>query len=80
MTGGLGPLQGGDVIVRNKIVSAWTNFAKIGDPTPPDSEYSWTPLAPGNENNFLNISGTTPEMDYSEYMKQRMDIWNDIFG
>ena len=80
MTGGLGPLRGSDLIVRNKIVSAWTNFAKIGDPTPPDSEYSWTPLAPGNENNFLNISGTTPEMDYSEYIKQRMDIWNVILG
>ena len=79
-TGGLGPLQGDDVIVRNNIVSAWTNFAKIGDPTPPDSEFSWPPLVLGNENNFLNISGIKPEMDYNEYINQRMDIWNNIFG
>ena len=31
------PLNEEEIALRTTMVSAWTNFAKYGDPTPPDS-------------------------------------------
>merc|ERR1712156_318779 len=40
----LGPLSGDDIGVRDLMTTAWTNFATYGDPTPPGSSISWTPV------------------------------------
>ena len=32
-----GPLSGNDLVMREMMLSTWTNFAIYGDPTPPNS-------------------------------------------
>ena len=53
------------------MTTAWTNFAKYGDPTPPDSGYAWLPRNE-NVNNFFDISGSKSAMAISEEDKERM--------
>ena len=72
------PISGDDITVKNIMTSAWTNFAKIGDPTPPGSEFSWTPLANVSYNSFWNISGPNPAMEHNEYIQERMEAWKYI--
>ena len=72
------PISGDDITVKNIMTSAWTNFAKIGDPTPPGSDFSWTPLGNVSYNNFWNISGPNPAMEHNEYIQERMEAWKYI--
>lgn len=64
-----------------RMTKLWTNFAKHGDPNPPEKDelfdVEWKPVASDNELNYLEIgeklsSGTNP---YSE----RMKFWDSIF-
>ena len=49
------------------MTSAWTNFAIFGDPTPPDTDLSWTPVNPNSEiQEYWNISGSKPIMETSQ--------------
>ena len=75
----LGPLSGDDLVVRDVMSSAWTNFAIYGDPTPPGSYLSWTPVDPKSElQNYWNISGTNPTMATSHEIHNRMMLWDQI--
>jgi len=76
--GQFGSLTGEDSLVRNTMIEAWTNFAYYGDPTPPGSESSWTPLTTPDQ--YWNISGPVPSMESSSYIQERMDLWEQVIG
>ena len=74
------PFPQNDKMVREIMVTAWTNFAKYGNPTPdPNSGLSWTP-AWSILQHFWNISGTSPQMATNQEIQARMDLWKQIFG
>ena len=63
------------------MTSAWTNFAIFGDPTPPDTGLSWTPVNPNSEiQEYWNISGSKPIMETSQKIKDRMLFWDEIMN
>ena len=64
--------------IRDLMTTTWANFAKYGDPTPPDSGLSWTPQAPGAPPQYLNINGPNPVMEYSQNIQDRMQLWKDV--
>lgn len=74
-----GVLTGTDLEVADLMVSAWTNFATFGDPTPPSDTQmiTWLPASPGIYQ-YLNISGTDAHMEYSEDVKARMEFWTEL--
>ena len=76
----LGPLTNEDATVRDIMISAWTNFAIYGDPTPPDSDLSWTPLAPDSEHQYWNIFGSSPVMATSQELQERMALWDKVLA
>ena len=56
-----------DSAMRFTVTTAWTNFAKFGDPTPPNSKFTWTPRSSQDQaHHFLNISGPNPSMNTSQ--------------
>ena len=57
-----------DLIVRDIMASAWTNFAIYGDPTPPgSSSLSWTHVDPASGlQQYWNISGSEATMATSQ--------------
>ena len=67
-----------DAFVRHLMTTAWTNFAKYGDPTPPDSGYEWVPRV-GNIHNYFDISGPDSAMTISEEIEERTAIWDQVF-
>ena len=77
----LGPLQlADDLLVRDIMASAWTNFAIYGDPTPPgSSSLSWTPVdSASGLQQYWNISGTKATMASSQEIQNRMNLWDEI--
>ena len=72
------PLTPEEASIRDTIVTAWTNFAKYGDPTP--ASWSWIPQAPNSEHQYWNISGPKPHMDTSSYIQERMALWEYILN
>ena len=67
--------------MKNSIIAAWTNFAKYGDPTPPDSDLpSWLPITKPYNQPYWNITGSQPEMGNSIYIQDRMALWEEIWG
>ena len=67
--------------LREEITSAWTNFAKYGDPTPPDSDgnwRSWTPLDKSSPLSFWNISGDDSAMEDDTKIVARMEFWENL--
>jgi len=75
---GPGNLTGEDALVRNTVTTAWGSFATYGDPTPPGSLSSWTPLTSADQ--YWNISGPVPAMDSSYYIQERMKLWTQVIG
>ena len=74
-------LKGEDIEVMNVMVQAWSNFAKFGDPTPPNSNFTWTPRSSQDDkHHFFNISGSNPTMDTSQDVENRIAVWENIFG
>ena len=70
-------------MVRDIMITAWTNFAKYGNPTPDtNSGLSWTPtrINPDFTQNYWNISGTSPQMATSRDIQARMDLWKQVVG
>ena len=65
-------------LVRDVMTSSWTNFAIYGDPTPPGSGLSWTPLSPDLLCNYWNISGPNPIMATSQEIMDRMSMWDHV--
>ena len=76
----IGPLDASDSLVRELMTSTWVNFAIYGDPTPPNSGLSWTPVQSGLEHQFWNISGHKPTMASSQYIRERMEKWRNVLG
>ena len=75
------PLNAEEIALRNTMISAWTNFAKFGDPTPPDSGLTpWAPIYADIEPQYWNIFGPEPVMDMSSYIKERMTKWEEVLG
>ena len=70
------PLTPEEASITDTIITAWTNFAKYGDPTP--ATWSWIPQAPNSEHQYWNISGPVPHMDTSSYIKERMALWEHV--
>merc|ERR1712013_387667 len=71
-------LTGTDLEVSDLMISAWTNFAAFGDPTPPDMlDVTWVPAEPGNLQ-YLNISGPIPQMAYADNIRDRMQFWTEL--
>ena len=77
---GLGPLKGDDLVMRKLLMSAWTNFATYGDPTPPDSGLYWLPQSFSSEHLFWYISSLEPTMNTSQNIKERWTLWSEMFG
>ena len=67
-----------DLQVRESVVSAWTNFATFGNPTPPGSNVLWEPSDVSH--NYWNISGLTPSMGHSVEIDKRMEKWHQVVG
>ena len=75
------PLNEEEIALRTTMVSAWTNFAKYGDPTPPDSGLRpWEPIFAGKEPLYWNITGPEPIMDMSPILLERMEKWEEVLG
>ena len=73
------PLNDKDQFVSNLMTTAWTNFAKYGDPTPPDSGYEWVPRIE-NSHNYFDISGPDSATKISEEIEERTALWDQILG
>ena len=75
-----GQLSGEDLLVRDTMMAAWTNFAKFGDPTPPDSGLpAWTPQSTDSDHFYWDICGPTPKLTSEAdlyNLKGRMAIWD----
>lgn len=73
-------LKDEDEFVRHLMTTAWTNFAKYGDPTPPDmwNGYEWTPRPAGNTPHYFNISGPDSAMATNAEIQERMALWDQV--
>jgi len=74
------PLKDEDEFVRHLMTTAWANFAKYGDPTPPDMwhGYEWTPRPAGDVPHYFDISGQDSAMATSAEIQERMALWDQI--
>ncbi|XP_022818359.1 juvenile hormone esterase-like [Spodoptera litura] len=64
--------------LRNRMTTMWTNFVKLGNPTPqktPLLPVTWTPVS-GNARQYLNIDIGMSMKDYA--YRHRMAFW-DLF-
>ena len=79
-----GQLSGEDLLVRDTMMAAWTNFAKFGDPTPPDSGLpAWTPQSMDSDHYYWDICGPTPKLTSEAdlyNLKGRMAIWDKVLN
>ena len=73
-----------DLVVQDQLVSSWSNFVKLGDPTPPGSNYSWSAvdgrIEDGSNQWYFNISGSQSAMDSSEEIFNRFKIWDQVLA
>ncbi len=68
-----------ETLLKKEMVTAWTNFARYGDPTPPNSGQFWSPVTSIDDiTHFWNISGPYPAMDTNEYINERMSLWSSL--
>ncbi|XP_059614088.1 acetylcholinesterase isoform X2 [Phlebotomus argentipes] len=77
--------------LRATMCRLWTNFAKYGDPTPPQDTtlpFKWTPVAPAQgavfELNALEIDReikmiVDPEKERMDFWRRQYKLWNDSF-
>jgi len=76
---GLPPLNEDDALIRDIMVTAWTNFAAYGEPTLADSESPWVEQTCSEcLQSYWNISGPNPAMATSQAINERMEFWNSI--
>ena len=76
----IGPLSGNDLVMREMMLSTWTNFATYGDPTPPDSGLAWLPQLPNSDHLFWYISSSEPTMTTTPEIQERWNLWHDMLG
>ena len=69
--------------MQRQIVSSWSNFVKVGDPTPPGSDHSWLAvdkkIESGDQQWYFNISGLHSAMDGSPQILNRLKFWDQLF-
>ena len=79
-----GQLSGEDLLVRDTMMAAWTNFAKFGDPTPPDSGLpTWTPQSTNSDHYYWDICGPTPKLTSEAdlfNLKGRLAVWDKVLN
>ena len=79
-----GQLSGEDLLVRDTMMAAWTNFAKFGDPTPPDSGLpTWTPQMTNSDHYYWDICGPTPKLTSEAdlfNLKGRLAVWDKVLN
>ena len=63
-----------DEQVRNVMMSAWTNFAKSGDP-----QNGWTKSILDSDQQYWNITGAMPSMEGRQEVRNRMTFWDQLF-
>jgi len=65
--------------VSESMIDMWVNFARGGDPTPPDTtlDISWDPVT--SEDHRYLVIDTEMKMEESETYKSRMDIWERTY-
>ena len=75
LSGNLYTYDQDDEAVMKTMIQNWINFATCGDPSS-----LWTPIGPEENQKFMfwNISSANPEMTYSEDIKERMEIWDQV--
>ena len=71
----LGDFNEADEAVRQMVTTAWTDFAKTGNPG-----LSWTPQTSGSEIQYLNINSVSPIMEYAQDIHDRMQLWTEEVG
>ncbi|CAL4067283.1 unnamed protein product, partial [Meganyctiphanes norvegica] len=66
-----GVLEGQQLVVKDRMVKLWTNFAKYGDPTPESNKSyeelnipKWEPVTPVNHHYMLMQDEFTVELEY----------------
>lgn len=71
--------------VRTTMCKLWTNFAKYGEPTPPNQhfEFIWSPIKRANDDStfildFLNIAVDRIAMLRNPH-ELRMSFWRKMF-
>lgn len=72
--------------IRNKMCKLWTNFAKYGDPTPSDQDFSfvWTPMKKTEDLNsqfdldYLHMDVERFRMERNPE-NDRMQFWRKMF-
>ena len=72
---GSGDFNEADEAVRQMVTTAWTDFAKMGNPG-----LSWTPQTPGSELQYININSVSPIMEYAQDIHDRMQLWTEMVG
>lgn len=79
-----GQLSGEDLLVRDTMMAAWTNFAKFGDPTPPESGLpTWTPQSTNSDHYYWDICGPTPKLTSEAdlfNLKGRLAVWDKVLN
>jgi len=68
-----------DQAMSRLITKTWANFVKLGDPTPPGSDYYWEEVDLEGRQYFEMAEGTG-KMVTSEDWRRRADIWREAFG
>lgn len=78
--------------MRATMCRLWTNFAKYGNPTPPQDTslpFKWTPVEPVSKGgqyrlNALDIDReigmiVEPEKERMDFWRKQFKLWNDSF-
>ena len=68
-----------DYQIKHKITYVYFKL-QYGDPTPPDSGFSWIPQAPNEVNQYWEISGPDPKMTTNQDIQKRMAFWERTMG
>lgn len=68
-----------DYQIKQKITYVYFKL-QYGDPTPPDSGFSWIPQAPNEVNQYWEISGPDPKMTTNQDIQKRMAFWERTMG
>ena len=65
-----------DEFIRKMMTTAWTNFAKNGDPALSEFGSTWNPST--KTNNYFDISGKDSTMTSNEEIEKRMAVWDEL--
>lgn len=70
-----------EIVMKNRMVKMWTNFAKYGDPTPKDiwkSETTWEPIKSPDQFVYLDISDDLTLVDGLPH-QEVVQFWDEVY-